>query len=114
MTEAAKVVYAQTEDYGRKANLNITRLDIYCNKVKNIFRLLGKKDLLIKILENGELVEGFYDNRFKALQLTASYGKEYFLEIYYTNKRDAILICLMGEVPQPPAGGGAGEMLLAG
>ena len=99
-----KVFIAQPKEYGRRANENFTRVALYRNKVRNIYRLLGVEDLKVKVLEDGQLVKGILGSRFEAEQLIIDYGNQYFLDIYYTNTKDAILVKIRGEVPKPGQG----------
>ena len=105
MKDVTKVVLQQSKEYGRRANENITRIDIYKSKMKNIYRLLGKKKLLIKICVGKEQIGFRIANIYEAKELLDVFGERYFLDIQYKNSRDAVLIKITGMAPEKPGEG---------
>lgn len=99
MKDVTKEFFKQPRDYGKKANLNLTRVDIYAAKLKNIYRILGKDTVLLKIRFGKTVTRQFQANLPTALDELRNYGKIYFLDVSYANTKDSITIKLNGLVP---------------
>ena len=97
MKDITKQFFQQPKDYGRQVNLNLTRIDMYVSKAKNIYEQLGK--LQVKIMLGGTVVKQFTATWPEAADIIREYGKTYFLEIRYPNSKDALLVKLKGFVP---------------
>ena len=100
--EVVKVFVMQPKEFGERAKENISRLSMYRNKIRRIYDILRVKETTVKVLDGNELVETRISTRREAAQLVTEYGKMFFLDIYYTNTRDAILIRVRGKAPKVP------------
>lgn len=99
MKDVTAKVLKQSKDYGKRANLNISRVDIYKNKVRNIYKYLGKKKMLVRIVDGATPIGFRYATAWEAMKITETFGKLYFLDIVFKNTGKAIVIKLTGEAP---------------
>ena len=99
MKDVTKEFFKQPKDFGKRANLNITRVDIYASKMKNIYRLLGREKLQVKILFGKTVTRQFPAKVDVAVKTVREYGTIYFLDITYANTKDAVTIKLKDLVP---------------
>ena len=98
MKDITKEFFKQPKDFGRTANLNLTRIDMYVSKARNIYQQLGK--LQVKIILGDTVVRQFSATSQEAADVIREYGNTYFLEIRYPNSKDALLVKLKGFVPK--------------
>lgn len=99
MRDITKEFLKQPKEYGRKPNLNVTRRDIYAAKTKNIYKILGREELQLKVFFGNTCTRSFPANVGKAIKAVKWYGKKYFLEVNYPNSGDAIHIRLKELLP---------------
>jgi len=98
--DITKTFFKQPKEYGRRANENITRRDIYKNKLRNIYRLLDEKELMVGIIV-GNHVAGYRVCKLNdALHLVATISEMYLLEITYAKNGKTVLVKLVGKAPQ--------------
>ena len=98
LRDVTEMVLKQSEEYGRKVNLSISRVSSYASKIKHIYKILNKKKMILQITEGSEIK---YKNTCfcgEAVNIIRKYGENYFLSIHYTSDRKTILVVLEGEV----------------
>jgi len=96
MKDITNTFMKQEKGYGRPANLKVSRLDIYKNKMYRMYKLLGKKKQQIVIMQDG-VKKGYCTAELKdAKELVEELGKWYFLDIKHT---DVITVYLTEELP---------------
>ena len=102
MKDITKEFFKQPKDYGRQVNLNLTRIDMYVSKARNIYQQLGR--LQVKVMLGDTIVRQFTGTWQEAADVICAYGKTYFLDIRYPNSKDALLVKLKGVAPNAKGG----------
>ena len=102
MKDITKEFFKQPKDYGRQVNLNLTRIDMYVSKARNIYQQLGR--LQVKVMLGDTIVRQFTGTWQEAADVIREYGKTYFLDIRYPNSKDALLVKLKGVAPNAKGG----------
>ena len=83
-------------------DLNLTRIDMYVSKARNIYPQLGR--LPVKVMLGDTIVRQFTGTWQEAADVIREYGKTYFLDIRYPNSKDALLVKLKGFAPNAKGG----------
>ncbi|MBQ9032205.1 MAG: hypothetical protein IJ106_12240 [Parasporobacterium sp.] len=102
MKDVTKIVLGQSREFGRRPNLNYSRVDIDVLKVKRIFHLLKRNTLEIIVVAGDHLIVRADCSITRALRLTRLFGREFFLEIHYTRDGSGIILELTGAAPAIP------------
>ena len=99
MKDITKEFFKQPKDYGKRVNLNISRIDAHVSKVQNIYRILRSEKLEVKVFFGKTMTRSFPADVKKAVNTVRAYGEIYFLDIRYANTGDALHIYLKSLVP---------------
>ena len=100
MRDVTRQFLEQSPEYGRKARENITRIDVYVNKANNILSIIGMDKVKVQVFFGRVMARHFQLERNKIPCLVKSYGKLYFLDLYYNQTKDTIMIRLNALIPK--------------
>lgn len=99
MKDVTKEFLKQSDDFGRSISLNITRVDMYVNKVNRIYKLRGAEQMWVAVQEKGKVLEKEKVSIADASRMVRRVGKTYFLNIYRRNMDDVVVLDITGIVP---------------
>ena len=100
MKDLTRQFFEQSPDYGRRAKENITRVGNYVNKAKNILTIIGRKDVKVQVFFGRVLTRQFQLERKKIPGLVRTYGNLYFMELFYNQMKDTLIIRLNELAPK--------------